>query len=167
MAIITWRSLSFNGIGRMKRHKIPLTSVRLFRHPSVLRRSTWVAFHRDQRGASYSLSVVLILPFYIAFVAFSVDDPVPKRPCRLLRDWSPPPHATRVWAPHRKAQRKPRAVPWNRKSSGRSARWFPLHRLATGTQLPNQGSNSALVAAKLPDDAVNRYAIKLGYVRGH
>ena len=45
------------------------------------------------------------------------------------------------------------------------AAMVPFAPIGDGDPAPNQGSNSALVAAKLPDDAVNRYAIKLGYVQ--
>jgi Flp pilus assembly protein TadG len=63
-----------------------------------------VAFHRDQRGAAYSISVVLILPMYLAFIAFAIEIVLLMNSHQALTaGLKSSAHSVRAWTLHREA----------------------------------------------------------------
>ena len=74
-------------------------------------------------------------------------------------------HATRVWAPHRESLEASGSSLEQEVQRSVARAMVPFAPIGHGDPAPNNTSSSALIAAKLPDDAVNRYAIKLGYVQ--
>lgn len=128
----------------------------------------WVhQLHRDDRGATYSLTVAMLLPVYIGFLAFTVEmilllDSKQNLTTALQTGG----HAVRAWTLHRDqlavdGESLPSVV---RDAMSRSMAPF-----ATTRDLPTEADANyvrALQASGMNESASQRYGQKLQYVEG-
>lgn len=122
-------------------------------------------FHRDQVGAGYSLSVVLMLPLYIAFMAMTVEVHLLLNSHSALQAaLQTAGHATRAWTVHQDALALSDKTLVDQVHQVVANNLLPFATSKCKSETQNDTLATVLRETGMTPTAVNRYAVKSAFI---